>query len=526
MCKLRKLGLSLILGLMLVLSIVGLTACGGDTVDNFKLSFVVDGQVYATIETSGNESVKIPENPDKTGYKFDGWYWDNGSWQQPFTANSLLDAPISSDMRVYAKFNKNTNESDNSNEGTQGGGGADSGSPDGDNQSGGDQCGGSQGHTHNYTSVVTAPTCTSVGYTTYTCACGDSYTGNEMSALGHKFTNYISNNDATYYVDGTETAICDRNGCSEIDTRIDIGSKLSHTHSYTSAITAPTCTEQGCTTYTCDCGNAYTDDETPALGHSYGTPTYQWNNDNSKCTATRVCLHDSAHIEREEVDSESQVTQNRTCVLDEFTKYTAMFENSAFTAKIKENVKTAEKLGHNKISHEAKATTCTEKGWNAYEACSRCDYTTYQETLALGHNYSNGSCTRCGDIAYSVKLSYRKENNKYTVTGIGTCSDVNIKIPSTYEGLPVTSIGYNAFYNCSSLTSITIPNSVTSIGDYAFYNCSSLTSVTFADTSTWYYTSTSAYTGGTQISVTNPTQNATYLKSAYYSYYIYYWYKK
>ena len=41
----------------------------------------------------------------------------------------------------------------------------------------------------------------------------------------------------------------------------------------------------------------------------------------------------------------------------------------------------------------------------------------------------------------------------------------------------VTSIGYRAFFNCTSLTSITILNSVTSIGDYAFYGCSSLTSV-------------------------------------------------
>lgn len=42
----------------------------------------------------------------------------------------------------------------------------------------------------------------------------------------------------------------------------------------------------------------------------------------------------------------------------------------------------------------------------------------------------------------------------------------------------ITTIGDSAFYNCTSLASITIPNSVTSIGQSAFYGCSSLTSVT------------------------------------------------
>ena len=48
----------------------------------------------------------------------------------------------------------------------------------------------------------------------------------------------------------------------------------------------------------------------------------------------------------------------------------------------------------------------------------------------------------------------------------------------------VTSIGYAAFYNCTRLASITFPDSVTSIGDVAFQNCSSLTSITFPDSVT------------------------------------------
>ena len=41
----------------------------------------------------------------------------------------------------------------------------------------------------------------------------------------------------------------------------------------------------------------------------------------------------------------------------------------------------------------------------------------------------------------------------------------------------VTSIGNNAFMQCTGITSVAIPNSVTSIGDYAFYRCSSLTGI-------------------------------------------------
>jgi len=71
------------------------------------------------------------------------------------------------------------------------------------------------------------------------------------------------------------------------------------------------------------------------------------------------------------------------------------------------------------------------------------------------------------------------------VTGIGDnaffdCSGlISITIPNS-----VTSIGDNAFFDCSSLTSITIPNSVTSIGDNAFSSCSSLTSITIPNSVT------------------------------------------
>jgi hypothetical protein len=66
----------------------------------------------------------------------------------------------------------------------------------------------------------------------------------------------------------------------------------------------------------------------------------------------------------------------------------------------------------------------------------------------------------------------------------------------------VTSIGNRAFYNCSSLTSITIPNSVTSIGDYAFAYCS-LTSVTIPNSVTSIGNNAFAYCSLTSVTIPN-----------------------
>ena len=100
----------------------------------------------------------------------------------------------------------------------------------------------------------------------------------------------------------------------------------------------------------------------------------------------------------------------------------------------------------------------------------------------------------------------------------GCISLTSIEIP---EG--VTTIGDYAFFRCESLISVVIPEGVTTIGDWAFFRCESLISVTFTDTDTWYYTSNDDYTNGTQIDVTNPSNNATYLKGTYCGKY---WYKE
>jgi hypothetical protein len=80
--------------------------------------------------------------------------------------------------------------------------------------------------------------------------------------------------------------------------------------------------------------------------------------------------------------------------------------------------------------------------------------------------------------AVQAQFTFTTNNGAITITGY-TGSGGTVTIPSTTNGLPVTSIGDQAFYNCTSLTALTIPDSVTSIGHAAFEFCTSLTSITF-----------------------------------------------
>ena len=83
-----------------------------------------------------------------------------------------------------------------------------------------------------------------------------------------------------------------------------------------------------------------------------------------------------------------------------------------------------------------------------------------------------------GDLEYGVL-----DDGTVEITGYNSSAE-KVDIPKTINGKSVTSIGKYAFYYCSSLTSVTIPNSVTSIGDEAFRDCTSLTSITIPDSVT------------------------------------------
>ena len=169
---------------------------------------------------------------------------------------------------------------------------------------------------------------------------------------------------------------------------IHYNSAVTHEHSYTSAVTEPTCTAQGYTTHTCTCGDSYVDSYTDALGHDFGAWTQ---------TKAPTCT--------------AKGTETRTCTRCNATE-----------------TRDVEALGHNTTHHAAKAATCTEIGWEAYDTCSRCDYTTYKEIPATGHHhdavvtaptctekgYTTHTCA-CGDShvdSYTDALGHSYKNGK------------------------------------------------------------------------------------------------------------------
>ena len=122
------------------------------------------------------------------------------------------------------------------------------------------------GHVHSYTSKITPPNCVDQGYTTHTCACGDSYVDSYVPALGHNWDSGKVTLEPTETASGIKTFTCIRCG----ESRTEVIPATSHVHNYDALIIAPTCTDQGYTLYTCSgCGDSYKDSYTTPLEHNY-----------------------------------------------------------------------------------------------------------------------------------------------------------------------------------------------------------------------------------------------------------------
>lgn len=149
------------------------------------------------------------------------------------------------------------------------------------------------------------------------------------------------------------------------------------------------------------------------------------------------------------------------------------------------------KHNHNFIE-EVVPPTCSNDGYTLY-VCTTCGYKAAGLIIPAlqngGHNYVECICTECGDFLIdeavdTLSLQYEKitdesGNEAYSVTGV-TEENGYIKIPSTYNGLPVIKIANKAFWNVLKLKHIIIPESVVSIGDAAFEYCLDLVSVTIS----------------------------------------------
>ena len=253
---------------------------------------------------------------------------------------------------------------------------------------------------HSYSSAVTAPTCTVDGYTTYTCGtCGYNYTDNVVPATGHTFADATCTAPKTCACGATEGEVLD--------------------HSYESVVTKPTCTADGYTTHTCGvCGHAYTDSEVPAPGHTPG--------DDATCEEAQTCIVCGVVINEAGGHIPGPVA---TCT-------------TAQTCKTCGET-LVDKLGHNYES-VVTAPTCQAQGYTTH-TCTRCGdsytdsttaivdcrynavvtdptcttygYTTYiceygcgstyvsAPTAALGHNYdtvvTDYTCTTAGSIVYT-----------------------------------------------------------------------------------------------------------------------------
>ena len=164
----------------------------------------------------------------------------------------------------------------------------------------------------------------------------------------------------------------------------------------------PNCTESAICT---ECAGTI-----PALGHNFGTPDYKWNG--TECTAHRVCANDASHEESETVTAAVKVLQNKDCELDELSTYTATFTNPAFAAQTKQNVVTANKLGHDFTVAQHDET----QHWNK---CSRCDAT----DTKVNHTGGKATCTEqavctvCG-VKYGNALGHAYSTPDYKWNGI------------------------------------------------------------------------------------------------------------
>ena len=329
--------------------------------------------------------------------------------------------------------------------------------------------------------VTKEPACTEKGEKTYTCTVCDKTKKEEITASGHTFSEAWESNETHHWHPSTcgHDVVSDKvehtgNPC----TVCGYENIPEHEHSLEYHAAKPiTCTENGNIEYwECSGCHKYFSDEQGETeitdknsviivteGHKWG----EWE------TVKQATCTEEGKKER----------QCSACTEKENEPIPALNHSYGEWQTIKEPTCTEEGKKErvcSRCSHsETETLPVIAHTYDGYiknseyhwQKCSVCQNESEQEP----HNFVEGICSVCNyDSRYSWELDFTLTGDYYTVTGIGDCTDKEIKIPESYEGKPVKAIAANAFWGQTGITSLKIPKSIESIGNNAFQNCTGL----------------------------------------------------
>ena len=304
-----------------------------------------------------------------------------------------------------------------------------------------------------------APTCEEAGWAAYdTCSRCDYSSYAEMPAAGHKWKEptYTWSDDNSQV---TAERVC-ANDALHVETET-VGASYAE-------ITPAGETATGTGRYTSEAFSnaAFTlqtkDIELPPTGYDV---SYEWSSDNTKVTGTAVPFNTGLETITETANATYKITLEPTCTDKGTGVWTsASFTNSQFAVQTKEVE--IDPLGHDLIHHDAKAAACEERGWDAYDTCSRCDYTTYVEIPAKGHtsgdavreNEVAATCTAagsCDEVIYCIACHKELSRAKKTIPALGhNLVHHEAKAPACEE---VGWKPYDACSRCDYTTYVEIP---------------------------------------------------------------------
>ncbi|MBO7496023.1 MAG: leucine-rich repeat domain-containing protein [Salinivirgaceae bacterium] len=304
--------------------------------------------------------------------------------------------------------------------------------------------------------------------------------GNSVKKIGNNAFIGCNNLTAIAYV-GTNNPTIGTNSFNGVSNSVKVcvpkkysstsfgGKKVCNGLVYDNA-TEPTCTETGLTDgwHCSTCGKEYKE-VIPALGHNYGAPTYTWSNDNSTCTATKVCANDSEHVVTETVNATSAVTEEATCEEVGTRTFTAEFAEEGFaTQQTTEEIVaighnysaptyiwsegnstcTATKVCANDNEHVvtetvnatsvvAEEATCEEVGTRTFTAeFTEEGFTTQQTTEdipALGHDYGDASYEWAEDGSTCSATAICQRDESHVATDNATITS-EVTTAATCEG--------------------------------------------------------------------------------------------